>query len=45
MQVNILKEKNGNTYLIFHNSIDQNKELLKKYADFWDGNKNEKSKH
>ena len=40
-----IKEKNGNIYLIFHNSIDQNKELLKKYADVWDGNKNEKSKH
>ena len=29
-------EKNGNAYLIFH-SVDENKELLKKYGDAWDG--------
>ena len=32
MQVYILKKKNGNKYLIF-DSVDENKEVLKKYAD------------
>ena len=32
-------EKNGNTYLIF-DSVDENKEVLKKYGDVWDGIKN-----
>ena len=31
-----IEEKNGNKYLIF-NSVDENKEVLKKYADVWDG--------
>ena len=31
--------KNGNKYLIF-DSVDENKEVLKKYADVWDGIKN-----
>ena len=30
------EEKNGNKYLIF-NSVDENKEVLKKYIDVWDG--------
>ena len=34
------EEKNENKYLVF-DSTDENKELLKKYADFWDGIKNE----
>ena len=34
-----IKEKNGNKYLIFA-SVDENKEVLKKYADFWDAIKN-----
>ena len=34
-----IKEKNGNKYLIFP-SVDENKEVLKKYADFWDAIKN-----
>ena len=34
-----IEEKNGNKYLIF-NSVDENKEVLKKYADVWDGIKN-----
>ena len=33
------EEKNGNKYLIF-NSVDENKEVLKKYADVWDRIKN-----
>ena len=33
-----IEEKNGNKYLIF-DSADENKEVLKKYADVWDGNK------
>ena len=34
-----IKEKNGNKYLIF-DSVDENKKVLKKYADVWDGIKN-----
>ena len=34
------EEKNGNKYLIF-DSVDENKEVLKKYADVWDGIENE----
>ena len=30
-----IEEKNGNKYLIFY-SVDENKEVLKKYADVWD---------
>ena len=40
-QVDILKEKEGNKYLIFNDFVYENKELLKKYADVWDGIKNE----
>ena len=41
MQADILKKKNGNTYLICDYSVNENKALLKKYADVWDGIKNE----
>ena len=34
-----IEEKNGNKYLIF-DSVDENKEILKKCADIWDGIKN-----
>ena len=34
-----IEEKNGNKYLIF-DSVDENKEVLKKCADIWDGIKN-----
>ena len=34
MQMDILKKKNGNRYLVFH-STDENKEMLKRYADVW----------
>ena len=34
-----IKETNGNKYLIF-DSADDNKELLKKYKDVWNGIKN-----
>ena len=34
------EEKNGNIYLIFA-STDKNKELLTKYTELWDGNKNQ----
>ena len=30
-----IEEKNGNKYLIF-DSVDENKEVLKKCTDFWD---------
>ena len=36
-----IEEKNGNKYLIFDDSVNENKALLKKYADVWDGIKNE----
>ena len=32
-----IEEKNGNKYLIFDDSVNENKELLKKYADVWGG--------
>ena len=35
-----IEEKNGNKYLIFCYSVNENKELLKKYADVWNGIKN-----
>ena len=38
--MDILKKK-GNKYLIFDDSVNENKALLKKYADVWDGIKNE----
>ena len=31
-----IEEKNGNKYLIFDDSVNENKQLLKKYADVWD---------
>ena len=34
-----IEQKHGNKYLIF-DSVDENKEVLKKYADVWDGIKN-----
>ena len=34
-----IEEKNGNRFFIF-DSVDENKETLKKYADVWDGIKN-----
>ena len=34
-----IEEKNGNKYSIF-NSTDENKEVLKKYADVWNRIKN-----
>ena len=35
------EEKNGSRYLVFDDSVNENKGLLKKYADVWDGIKNE----
>ena len=32
-----IEEKNGNKYLISDDSVDENKEVLKKYADVWNG--------
>ena len=32
-----IEEKTGNKYLIFDDSSDENKELLKKYKDVWNG--------
>ena len=36
-----IKEKKGNKYLFFDGSVNENKTLLKKYANVWDGIKNE----
>ena len=36
-----IEETNGNKYFIFDDSVNENKWLLKKYADIWDGIKNE----
>ena len=36
-----MKEKEGNKYLFFDGSVNENKALLKKYANVWDGIKNE----
>ena len=36
-----VKEKNGNKYLIFDYSVNENKRFLNKYADGWDEIKNE----
>ena len=36
-----LEEKNWNEYLIFDDSVNENKTPPKKYADVWDGNINE----
>ena len=32
-----IEEKNGNKQLIFDDSVNGNKDLLKKYAGVWDG--------
>ena len=32
-----IEEKNGNKYLIFDDFVNENKEVLKKYTDVWDG--------
>ena len=35
-----IEEKNGNKYLIFDDFVDENKELLIKYTEVWNGIKN-----
>ena len=35
-----IKQKNGNKYFNFDDSVNENKELIKKHADVWDGIKN-----
>ena len=40
MQMDILKKKMEKKFLIFDYSVNENKGLLKKYADVWDGTKN-----
>ena len=35
-----IEEKNGNKYLLFNDSVDENKDVLKKYNEVWDGIKN-----
>ena len=41
MQMDILIKKNGNEYLTFDDSVNENQGLLRIYADVWDGIKNE----
>ena len=36
-----IEEKNGNKYLIFNDSVNENKRLLKKPGHIWDGIKDE----
>ena len=36
-----IEEKNANKYLIFDDSVNEDKELLKKYEDVWNEIKNE----
>ena len=36
-----IEEKNGNKYLIFNDSVNENKRLLKKPGHLWDGIKDE----
>ena len=36
-----IEEKNGNKYLILDDSVNENKGLIKKYANVWDGIQNE----
>ena len=38
-ECNSIEEKNGNKYLTL-DSINKNKEVIKKYAELWNGNKN-----
>ena len=35
-----IEEKNGNKYLLFNDSVDENRDVLKKYNEVWDGIKN-----
>ena len=35
MQVDILKKEYGNKYLVFDDSVNENKEVLKKYTEVW----------
>ena len=45
MQVNhgsgYIEEKNENKYLIFDDSVNENKKVLKNYGELWNGIKNE----
>ena len=36
-----IEEKNRNKYLFLDDSVDEEKEVSKKYSDVWDGIKNE----
>ena len=38
--MDLLKKKNGSKYLVL-DSTDENKEVLEKYRELWDGIKNE----
>ena len=36
-----IEKKKRNKYLFFVDSVNENKEILKRYADVWDGIKNQ----
>ena len=38
--MDLLKKKNANKCLVFDDSVDENKKVLKKYTEVWDGIKN-----
>ena len=40
IECNSIEEKNGNKYLVL-DDIDENKEVLKKYEEVWEGIKKE----
>ena len=40
MQVDILKKKKNENKCLIFDSVDEKKEVLKKYGDVWDGIKN-----
>ena len=36
-----IEKKNGNKYFIFYDYVNENKKVLKKYNEVWDGIKNQ----
>ena len=40
-----IEEKNGNAYLMFDDSVDENNGLLKKYTYVWNGTKKQNQRN
>ena len=38
-ECNSIEEKSGNKYLVLDDGVDENKEVLKKYNEVWEGAK------